>query len=436
MRASITLSLLILPSLAVAAEPLRIDATDAARLAVAASALSTAADARVEAALSAIEAADARRLPVVTAGVAVGQQSAVPEFSAPLDGPGQPLVTLYPNIETTGQADLSVSQPVYAGGGITAAREAARHQRGAAEQSRRITVADLRFAGRTAYWQAVAAAAAVDAATASEVRAARLLDDARALRAAGMAVDADVYAAEARLAAARVELIRSETAARQSLASLRSLLAVTDEVEFADGRGDRVPPPPATLSELQAEALSARPELAAVEARMAALESQARATEAVLRPSVAVSGQWLLARPNQRYFPLEDEFNDSWRVAVLASWQLFDGQRTRSQAATLRGEGAAVAAERQELRRRISLEVETARLEVEAALEAVTATDAAQAAAAAREEASRERYGAGMAPIWEMLDAQADLAAAELEQIRSRATAWLADAALDRAVGR
>ena len=39
-----------------------------------------------------------------------------------------------------------------------------------------------------------------------------------ALRAAGMAVDADVYAAEARLAAARVEVIRSETAARQSLA--------------------------------------------------------------------------------------------------------------------------------------------------------------------------------------------------------------------------
>ena len=35
----------------------------------------------------------------------------------------------------------------------------------------------------------------------------------------------------------------------------------------------------------------------------------------------------------------------------------------------------------------------------------------------------------------ELLDAQADLASAEMAQVRSRASAWLADAALRRAVG-
>ena len=51
-------------------------------------------------------------------------------------------------------------------------------------------------------------------------------------------------------------------------------------------------------------------------------------------------------------------------------------------------------------------------------------------------EAGRERYAAGLAPMVEVLDAQADLTAADMTQIRARASAWVAEAALHRAVGR
>ncbi len=77
----------------------------------------------------------------------------------------------------------------------------------------------------------------------------------------------------------------------------------------------------------------------------------------------------------------------------------------------------------------------TARLELNSALKAVTSTDSSAAAAKAWEEASSERYAAGIAMLSELLDAQADLASAEMAQVRSRASAWLADAALRRAVG-
>jgi outer membrane protein TolC len=176
--------------------------------------------------------------------------------------------------------------------------------------------------------------------------------------------------------------------------------------------------------------------LVELEARISQREAEARAIDAGRKPSIAVSGAWDLARPNPRYLPLADTWNDSWSVGVAATWRVFDRGRTRSKAAVVRSEGAALVADRSEVERQVNLEVETSRLTLVAALEAVVATDASVAAARARERTARERYQAGLAQIWEMLDAQADLAEAERADVRARATAWIAAAALDRSVGR
>jgi outer membrane protein TolC len=131
-----------------------------------------------------------------------------------------------------------------------------------------------------------------------------------------------------------------------------------------------------------------------------------------------------------------DERNDSWAIGISASWKFFDGSHTSERVAAVRGEQRAVQADRGELERQIRLDVTTARLELIAALEAVSAADASAESASAWEEASSERYAAGLALISELLDAQADLAAAEMAQVQTRATAWMAEAALERAVGR
>ncbi len=420
------------------AQPLRLDAETAARMAVEASAVVDAADSRIEAAQLAIDAADAARLPVVRSLAGVAQRSAVPELSVPIGGPGTPPRVLFPNIETAYLAELAVAQPLYSGGAISAGREAARHGGAAAALARRRSVVDLRFAARSLYWQAVAADAGLAAAAAQERRAQRLLEDARALHDAGMAVRADVLGGESRAAAARVDVIRAATALRDTMARLRSLLVLPPEteLELADRRTGAVPVTPPALDRLVEEALADRPELAALDARIAALGAEARTVDAARRPAVGVEALWDLSRPNQRFLPLEDEWNDSWSVGVTATWTLFDGQRTRSRTATIRAEQDALRADREELARQVALQVETDRLTVASALDAVAAADAAEAAARAREEAARERYQAGLAPILEMLDAQAELVDAERSRVAVRATAWIAAAALERSVGR
>ncbi len=430
--------LLTVGTAAAASDTVHLDADTAARLAVEASARVTAADARRDSAQSAVASSDAARLPTVTTSAVLSQRSAVPEFSAPLDGPGAPPRVIFPNIATTYLADLALNQPLYTGGAISAGREAARHDLEAADRSRDLTVVELRYAARAAYWQAVAADAALHAADAQEVRARRLHDDAKAMRAAGVAVDADVLGAKARAEAAHVGVVQAGADRDDALAALRSLLGLDTAapLELADANVMAVPPAPLALDGLVAEAIERRPELRLAEAQIAALAARERGVDAGRKPSVGLSAQWDLARPNQRYLPLEDTWNDSWSVGVMATWTLFDGDRVRSDVATVRARHDAAEADRQELARQVRLAVESARLRLQAALDAVPAADASRTAAGAREESSRERYAAGLALIQEMLDAQADLADADLAQIRTRAGAWIAAAALDRAVGR
>lgn len=419
-------------------ETLNLDAETAARMAVQASTLTMAAANRVESSASAVKAADAARLPVLSANATVVQRSAVPEFGVPTDDPDQPVFILFPNIENTYSADITLSQPIYTGGGIAANREAARLDESAANWSQSLTALDLAYSARTLYWSAVAAEASVDVAEAQLKRTRRLLDDARALREAGMAVNADVFAAEARAAAADVDVIRAETEEEKSLTALRSLLGLepTIAIVLADATTDEVPTRPPPLAELQATALEERPELMVADAHIQGLGARARATNAARIPTVGLSAHWMYARPNQRYLPPVDEGNDSWGIAVGASWQFFDGSRTKAEVASVHAEQRALQSDRGELERRILLEVETARLELRAALEAVSSADASAAAAKAWEEASSERYGAGLAMLSELLDAQADLTTAEVAQVKTRVSAWVAEVTLRRALGR
>jgi outer membrane protein len=420
------------------AETLTVDAESSARMAVEASNLTLAAEERMTASQSTVRAADSARLPTLIVHAAVARQNPVPEFAAPIEGPGQPPVVIFPNIENTYSADVSVSQPIYSGGSISANREEARFEESASIWSQKLTVLDLSKNARLLYWSAVTAAAGVDVAESQITRAQRLLNDARALREAGMAVDADVFAAEARFAAAEVDVIRSRNEKEQALARLRSLLAVDEGtiIILEDARTQQIPAPPPSLSDLESEALENRPELKIAEARIGGLGAQARTAAAARRPAVAATAQWLVARPNQRFLPLEDTVNDSWRVALGASWQIFDGSRTKERVATVSAEQRALEHDSRELERQIRLEVATARLELRSALEAVASADASAAAAMAWEEASSDRYTAGLAMMSELLDAQADLTAAEVAQVKTRAAAWVAEAVLRRAEGR
>ncbi|OFV81570.1 MAG: hypothetical protein A2Y78_13640, partial [Acidobacteria bacterium RBG_13_68_16] len=340
-------------------------------------------------------------------------------------------------ITTTYGTGLRLQQALYSGGAITGQREATRHDSDASAANHALTVAELRLNGQLAYWDAVRAAASVEVARSQAERAKRLLDDTQALLDAGMAVNADLLAAKERIASAHVQLIVAETAAANAIAALRSLLQIgpADGIELADSLAGPLPALPVASDELQKQALARRPELAASAAQIGALRSRQDVAGAQARPSVGAVAQFDYSRPNARYFPQQDQWNDSWSLGLLASWTLFDGGKARADTATVQFTERAAVQDRDELTRRILLEVENNRRNLDSALAAVVAADAARAAGVEREKDALERHASGLAPMVEILDAQSQLAAAEQQQINARAASWIAAAVLARAIG-
>jgi len=426
-------------AVAAGAETVRVTAEEAAARAVEVSHAVAAADARVAAANETVKSADASTLPSVSLGAAVAHRSSVPEFKVPVNNPPLPptFLVIFPDITMTYGASLQLQQALYAGGAIDGQRSAMRSDARVSAAGRAASVADLRLAAKLAYWEAVRSSASVEVARAEEERAGRLLDDTKALFAAGMAVRADTLAAEERVASAHVQLIVARARADNALAELRSLLHLDpgDDVELAASLAGPLPAQPADAKELQAAALASRPELAASAAQIEALRSLEQVAAAPARPLVAAVAQVDYSRPNQRFVPPTDQWQTSWAVGLQATWSLFDGGKAQSDTTTVRFNERAAAQDREELTRRVLLDVENARRNVESALAAVEAADAARALAVEREKEATERHAAGLAPMVDILDAQSQLAAAEQQSVNARAGSWQAAAALERAVG-
>jgi outer membrane protein TolC len=185
----------------------------------------------------------------------------------------------------------------------------------------------------------------------------------------------------------------------------------------------------------QAEA-QARAERQAQADRIIAADERRRAAEAGRRPTVSVSGGLDYANPNTRIFPRADKWQESWEVGVTANWALWDGGRTAAEVQEAAAAATAARARLEELDSLFALEIRQRSLDLDSARASlVAAGDGVRSAAEARRVVA-ERFAVGVATNTEVLDAQLALLQAELDRTRALASIRLAEARLDRALGR
>jgi outer membrane protein len=184
------------------------------------------------------------------------------------------------------------------------------------------------------------------------------------------------------------------------------------------------------------EALDARSERQAMTFRMGGAEARQQAALTATKPTIAFTGGVDYADPNPRIFPRKGEWQESWDVGVNVNWNFFDSGRAKSQAA----EAASIVNATREriaefdsvvaadIRQRL-LDLDTSQAMVRAA------TDAVRSSAEARRVVS-DRFGAGVATSTDVLVAQVQLLENELARTRALAGVRLAEARLQRSLGR
>jgi outer membrane protein len=385
------------------------------------------------------EAAEAGRaaasMPVVALQAGYTRTNHVEEFG--ITQPGLPLRIIYPDVPDNFRTRIDLQWPIYNGGRTDALERAARAEREAAGEDLAAARADLRLEITRAFWALVTArdteqvlARALDSLDAH-------LRDLRSLLEQGFIPPNEVLTAEAHHSRERVLAIEARNARAVVDADLRRLLG-----SAAEGPIDpAVTLEPSSLASATpnpsaGNAGAARPERRALERRADAQRARGDAAASASLPQIGVAGGYDYASPNPRIFPRIAEWRDSWDVSVNVNWLLWDGGRRRAELAEASAGVRAAEARVSEFDRQAAFEVRQRQLEIESSRAAIAAaSDGIRSATEARRVVG-ERFRAGVATSTDLLDAEVAVLQAELDRTRALANARLAEARLERAIGK
>jgi outer membrane protein TolC len=390
--------------------------------------------ARGQAAQEAIALHESAERPVVSALAGYTRTNHVMQFFVP-STLGPPRI-LYPDVPDNYRTRLDLQWPIYSGGRTDALERVARAEASAIAADLAAATADLRLEVARAFWAVVTARVTADVLEESLTRARVHVADVRQRFTVGLVPPNDLSSAEAQQSRQRMLLIEATNQRDLASAELARLIGenLLRPIE-PDAQLDLRAPPAIAYEPLVIEAMAGRPEREALERRIEATESQRDVALTALRPSVSVTGGVDMARPNPRIFPRAARWDDSWDASVNLIWPLWDGGRSRAEAAQASAVATAARSRLAEFDSVVALEVRQRLLEIDSGRAAVGAAgDALQAATDARRVVA-ERYQAGVVTQTDVLDADVALLQAELDLTRALAGVRFAEARLARAVG-
>jgi multidrug efflux system outer membrane protein len=328
---------------------------------------------------------------------------------------------------------LDLSYEVDLWGRVRRTREAARAEVLASDLDREALVSTLVTDVARTYFTLLELDREQQVATATTETRRRALHLMELRREHGVASELDVSRARAELAATRATLsgLREALFGTENALAILLGLAPQEMERGTDFAG--LPPIPRVPVGLPSELLERRPDIRSAEQRLAAATARIGAAKAAFFPRIA-----LTANTGLRSAELGDllEANSrTWAIAGTAAQPIFDGRRNwfNYQATKARQEQAL------QLYRRAVLqalrEVSDALMAREQADQRIADFEEQVAALATAVRLSRSRYEAGESGYLDVLDAERQLFAAELQVERARLDALLASVRLYKALG-
>ena len=324
---------------------------------------------------------------------------------------------------------LTLEQRVFDGGVTRLAVRGAELRRDLAVTDGARAGQDLALRAADAFVRVLQLEAADRAANGAVEAAGSDLDRARARRDVGLVTEADVLAVEVHLAGMRQQQIATAASLEVARIELREALGLP-----LDQPVSLVPPGGGVTASgaaaLAAEAVASRPEGRQAALRVSLAENARRAAASAFLPTIGLEAGWDFngaAWTQQR---------SGWLVGVTAQVNLFRGFADRARLAAARHGESRAGAEREQVSRRIEVEVRSAVARLEAARGREAVGRAALAQAVASQRIVRDRYEAGLATVTDVLRAAEAALEAESQAIAAEMDVILQTVALDRAAGR
>jgi len=325
---------------------------------------------------------------------------------------------------------FEVELPIYTGGTISNRVNQARLAAEAAAAEADHTGDRAAVEAAEAWIRLAQAREAVALLSASRDTVAAHVELARSYSEQGMLVRSELLRAEVELARVDDLLLEARGNVRLAQANLAYRLSDPLDTEY-----ELAPlPAPPTLAGDRADWIAAadgRRDLEGARKQLAAGELEADALRGALLPRLGVVGRYDLVDDK-----LFGSHGDSTTIVAVASFDLFDGGKTRAAMAAARAEAEAGRADVLRFAEGVRLEAKQAWEATQVALERQST---AASALAASEEALRiveERFRSGVVKTLDVVDASTARRESEMRELVARAEAWLAHFRLSLAAGR
>ena len=323
---------------------------------------------------------------------------------------------------------LHASQSLYSGGLNDARKSSSQSALESAQHSETQTRQALLLETAVAYFEVVRDRAVTEVKRSEVQTLEQAVSDTNKRFDAGEATRTDVAQASARLAEARADLRGAQAALASSEASFRRVVGVNPDALQPD---PPVPQVPATQQDAL-EAVDQTPEVQAALARAKAQQAAIASAQAARRPTLSLEGS--AGEQNDSQFSPDSYHN--WSVQLKASVPIYAGGAIDAQVAKARAEAAQAQAQVDDARRGAAERITRAWDTLQAAIEEVRAYDAAAQANALALENVHKELEVGTRTTLDLLNAERDKIASEVNFEVSKGTRAVAAFELLDACGR
>ena len=360
-----------------------------------------------------------------------------------VDDPATGHVTLIPTLYQFGAnlvnsygVKATLQQPLFTGGKISGASNAADYLSDATKEDYKKDKADILYTIKAAYWNLYRA---------NEFK--RFVDenvnqikshakDAENLMKQGMLTSNDLMKVQVQLSDALVRQIDATNGVKMAMYALNNTLGLPlgTEIELASTIqiGDRAWDP---ANQLVEQALSKRPDVLGMNARVEAGASGLTSARGGWWPQIYLIGNYNYMRPNPRIFPTVDQFDKTWDVTLSVSFDIWNWWQTGYQANQAQAQLAQAQEGLSMIKDGVMLEVTQSYLGVNQAKERKAVSEEGVKQAEENYRVMDDKYKLGMTQNSELLDAEVMLLQAKLNLTQSLVDYELSMARLSKAIG-
>jgi outer membrane protein TolC len=190
------------------------------------------------------------------------------------------------------------------------------------------------------------------------------------------------------------------------------------------------------FEKIKDEAIKNREEIISTNWRLKALKEKETASKSEWYPQLFAFANYYYNNPNQRYLPLDNEFNDSWSLGVALKWNIWDWGGTSAKVEQAKQDYFQLEKSYDLLKENVELDVYNNYLTHQNKIEKINLSKLQVESAEENYRITKEKYNQQLATSTELIDAETALLNAKTMLVTSKIEYELSKIALNKSAGR